>query len=333
MRRQRELRSSRFPANGEMHASESRSCCVTGDNRLKQGVAPEKVRATYEEALELAREDGLEERDPAARRDQAGRSRAARRRIASTRSACSLTSCAAAAARAASFGHGSAAARRKPVLDLVLARRVDEDAGLRRDELRRSADARSRRPTGRPPSPRAAPGRTARRGSARRRRGRHAIRPGISSWRDAARDRDPGPALELGAKRAVADERQRPLAQPLERAGEPERVLPLGQRADARGRPAGPAGAGWSGKRSRSTPQSTTSTLPRGRRHLRLQLAAQPVGDGDRREAARRTTIRVAAATPGSVPMFATSWPCAVTTSGARDEIAAARPAGTRKCA
>jgi hypothetical protein len=35
---------------------------VTGDNRLKQGVAPEKVRATYDEALELAREAGLEDR-------------------------------------------------------------------------------------------------------------------------------------------------------------------------------------------------------------------------------------------------------------------------------
>ena len=35
---------------------------VTGDNRLKQGVAPEKVRATYEEALALARQAGLEER-------------------------------------------------------------------------------------------------------------------------------------------------------------------------------------------------------------------------------------------------------------------------------
>jgi hypothetical protein len=34
---------------------------VTGDNRLKQGVDPEKVRATYEEALTLAREAGLEE--------------------------------------------------------------------------------------------------------------------------------------------------------------------------------------------------------------------------------------------------------------------------------
>jgi hypothetical protein len=35
---------------------------VTGDNRLKQGVSPEKVRASYEEALELARAAGLEER-------------------------------------------------------------------------------------------------------------------------------------------------------------------------------------------------------------------------------------------------------------------------------
>lgn len=34
---------------------------VTGDNRLKQGVAPEKVRATYEKALAVAREAGLEE--------------------------------------------------------------------------------------------------------------------------------------------------------------------------------------------------------------------------------------------------------------------------------
>ena len=34
---------------------------VTGDNRLKQGVAPAKVRETYEEALALAREAGLED--------------------------------------------------------------------------------------------------------------------------------------------------------------------------------------------------------------------------------------------------------------------------------
>jgi len=33
---------------------------VTGDNRLKQGVAHEKVRESYEEALAVAREAGLE---------------------------------------------------------------------------------------------------------------------------------------------------------------------------------------------------------------------------------------------------------------------------------
>ena len=32
---------------------------VTGDNRLKQGVAPEKVRETYEQALRVAEEAGL----------------------------------------------------------------------------------------------------------------------------------------------------------------------------------------------------------------------------------------------------------------------------------
>jgi hypothetical protein len=34
---------------------------VTGDNRLKQGVDPSKVRESYEQALAVAREAGLEE--------------------------------------------------------------------------------------------------------------------------------------------------------------------------------------------------------------------------------------------------------------------------------
>lgn len=34
---------------------------VTGDNRLKQGVAPEKARESFLQALELAREAGVEE--------------------------------------------------------------------------------------------------------------------------------------------------------------------------------------------------------------------------------------------------------------------------------
>ena len=35
---------------------------VTGDNRLKQGVAAEKTRESYEQALELAREAGIEDK-------------------------------------------------------------------------------------------------------------------------------------------------------------------------------------------------------------------------------------------------------------------------------
>jgi len=38
-----------------------RKLLVTGDNRLKQGVSAEKVRETYEEALKVAREAGLED--------------------------------------------------------------------------------------------------------------------------------------------------------------------------------------------------------------------------------------------------------------------------------
>jgi hypothetical protein len=34
---------------------------VTGDNRLKQGVSVEKVRESYEQALAVAREAGLED--------------------------------------------------------------------------------------------------------------------------------------------------------------------------------------------------------------------------------------------------------------------------------
>lgn len=34
---------------------------VTGDNRLKQGVSPDKIRRSYEDALAIARAHGLEE--------------------------------------------------------------------------------------------------------------------------------------------------------------------------------------------------------------------------------------------------------------------------------
>ena len=35
---------------------------VTGDNRLKQGVDPQKARESWEQALAVAREVGLEDR-------------------------------------------------------------------------------------------------------------------------------------------------------------------------------------------------------------------------------------------------------------------------------
>jgi hypothetical protein len=34
---------------------------LTGDNRLKQGVDPAKIRESYEEALAIAREAGIED--------------------------------------------------------------------------------------------------------------------------------------------------------------------------------------------------------------------------------------------------------------------------------
>jgi hypothetical protein len=46
----------------EAHVREQiQKLLVTGDNRLKQGVSPAKVRSSYQQALALAREAGLEE--------------------------------------------------------------------------------------------------------------------------------------------------------------------------------------------------------------------------------------------------------------------------------
>jgi hypothetical protein len=43
-------------------ASRVRQALLTGDNRLKQGVGPDKVRESYEQALQLARQAGIEDR-------------------------------------------------------------------------------------------------------------------------------------------------------------------------------------------------------------------------------------------------------------------------------
>ena len=49
-----------MPAGDEIRAQIQRHL-ITGDNRLKQGASLEKARESYERALELARQAGLEE--------------------------------------------------------------------------------------------------------------------------------------------------------------------------------------------------------------------------------------------------------------------------------
>ena len=49
------------PPGDEVRAKIQR-LLVTGDNRLKQGVAVEKARESYEQALEVAREAGIEDK-------------------------------------------------------------------------------------------------------------------------------------------------------------------------------------------------------------------------------------------------------------------------------
>jgi hypothetical protein len=46
---------------GEEARERIQKLLVTGDNRLKQGVDPEKARESWEQALAVAREAGLEE--------------------------------------------------------------------------------------------------------------------------------------------------------------------------------------------------------------------------------------------------------------------------------
>ena len=116
-----------------------------------------------------------------------------------------------------------------------------------------------------------------------------ATKPGITVVRDRAGQLDAGAALELSAQRPDADERQRPLAEPLERAREPDDVLPLRQRADADEPRAVAVGARGGRKRSRSTPQSTTSVFPRASGTAASSRSrSQPETAIDRRGAARR---------------------------------------------
>ena len=48
-------------AAGDEARAKIQRLLVTGDNRLKQGVAPQKARESYEQALAVAREAGIED--------------------------------------------------------------------------------------------------------------------------------------------------------------------------------------------------------------------------------------------------------------------------------
>lgn len=48
-------------AAGDEARAKIQRLLVTGDNRLKQGVDPARVRESYEQALAVAREAGLED--------------------------------------------------------------------------------------------------------------------------------------------------------------------------------------------------------------------------------------------------------------------------------
>ena len=58
----RTLRYPRPVAAGDDARARIQRLLVTGDNRLKQGVEPAKARESWEQALALAREVGLEDR-------------------------------------------------------------------------------------------------------------------------------------------------------------------------------------------------------------------------------------------------------------------------------
>ena len=209
---------------------------VTGDNRLKQGVSAEKVRQTYEEALAVAREAGL--------RTRSGRSSRSGSRISngSLEDLLHPGRLNPEIVRLGGRAGGKVGAReRRSGLERehepVLVLGVDQNPRLGRDELRRAADPRRDDRT----------------------RGRHRLERREAERLDEARladdvrrgdperhlvvahptgEPDPGSPLERRAKRAVADEGERPVATPLERPGEAEDVLPLREPAEAKKRSA-----------------------------------------------------------------------------------------------
>ena len=206
---------------------------VTGDNRLKQGVSLDKVRESYEAALEAARAAGS--RTPFARSSSSGsrtsRSRSTKQKLLHP---LRLPPDVVGFGRAPGREVGTRQQRRRiePRAYGVVVGRIDEDAGFGRDELGRAADARR---DDRSSRCQAFERREAERlGEARLADDVGCGDPGSDpSVVDGAGEVDPRPALERPAQRAVADERELSLASVLERAREPQHVLPLAERADA----------------------------------------------------------------------------------------------------
>ena len=98
--------------------------------------------------------------------------------------------------------------------------------------------------------------------------------------------RDARPTFELRPERAVADERQRPLAEPAEGVREPDDVLPLDQRADADERRARAGRALEQPEALQVDAAVDDLGLRRGLGDRRDEPSAQPVGDGDHRRRA-----------------------------------------------
>ena len=234
---------------------------VTGDNRLKQGVDRRegRGRATSRRSSSRARRGSRTRSGRSLRSGWPTSNGSLENRLHPSR--LTLESCASAAARAAGFGTGRAAAARRACRGAPPRLRVDEDAGSFRNELGRPADpGRDDRPPR--PSPRAATGRAAPAGSAGRRR--RAAR-GTPGSRRAARARRRARARVPRTARGAGRRRRRSAPPPRSA----RRRAPAGRRSCARsasrctGRPGVRSGAGRTGKRSRSTPESTTSVLPR----------------------------------------------------------------------
>ena len=259
---------------------------------------------------------------------------AARLRIASIRSAWRLDVVLGRRPRARRrSGTGSAAACTSPCAEAVDVERIDEHAGLRRDELRRAADPRrdDRAPAGHRLEQRLAE----RLDEARLREdvgSRRAARDLVV--RDAPEERArPARPSSCGAQRPVADERERALGRARANASARRTTFFRSvERADAEEARAAPGGASATENRSQVDAARDDLRLAARLGQLRLELAPQVVGDADHRgraphdeprrgrDARDRADVAHVAAVRGDDERRAAA-------------SAAISPDGTRKCA